>query len=581
MLRLDDGIETWVQCKYERVHKLCTKCGLIGHTRSQCSESMDEVERMLIRQRQRIQRLHQSAPAPNPNQSNSTAPTPYPSSHHHDFGHASLHTTIRSLSINRGNVPPTPVNSPTSPSDTSHNQNLNLNLHADPLLEPNPSLNSNTSLHATQENQNNNSLHEMWVNGIGPFFTNGELREATGSSSTTESDSEMVVLFNLDRLNDNHPEWLCGNAWERGQIPESPDRLNNPMVNREERDRLQAVVGNVQSGPSSISASGSAQYQNPTQNMHELHTLPNLNHSVSLDTGLDVIRNSEVSDTASNLSSSSSARTDPGICGHSKKRFGIELGRIRRNIRQKLLCGSFSKEGIRPPSQVIEPQEEEIEAVPTLAIRSLSINRGNVPPTPVNSPTSPSNTSHNQNLNLNLHADPLLEPNPSLNSNTSLHATQENQNNNSLHEMWVNGIGPFFTNGELREATGSSSATESDSEMVVLFNLDRLNDNHPEWLRGNAWERGQIPESPDRLNNPMVNREERDRLQAVVGNVQSGPSSISASGSAQYQNPTQNMHELHTLPNLNHSVSLDTGLDVIRNSEVSGHCFQSFFFFFG
>ena len=59
MLRLDDGTQTWVQCRYERVHKLCTKCGLTGHTRIQCSESMDEVERMLIRQRQRIQKLYQ------------------------------------------------------------------------------------------------------------------------------------------------------------------------------------------------------------------------------------------------------------------------------------------------------------------------------------------------------------------------------------------------------------------------------------------------------------------------------------------------------------------------------------------
>nr|POE67631.1 hypothetical protein CFP56_26854 [Quercus suber] len=324
MLRLDDGTETWVQCRYERVHKLCIKCGLIGHTRSQCSESMDEVERMLIRQRcwttrarygfvdvDNLSQEHpshvtvdpepQPVPAPNPNPSNSTAPTPHSSSHHHDFGHASLHSAIRSLSINRGNVPPTPVNSPTSPSDTSHTLNLNLNLHADPPIEPNPSLNSNTSMHATQENQNNNSLHEIWVNGTGPFVTNGELREVTGSSSATESDSETVVLFNLDRLNDNRPEWLRGNAWERGQIPESPNRLNNPVVNREERDGLQAAVGNVQSGPSSISASGSTQYQSPTQNLHELYTIPNLNHSVSLDTGLDVIRNSEVSDTASSF----------------------------------------------------------------------------------------------------------------------------------------------------------------------------------------------------------------------------------------------------------------------------------------
>ena len=79
--------------------------------------------------------------------------------------------------------------------------------------------------------------------------------------------------------------------------------------------------------------------------MHELHAIPNLIQSVSLDIGLDVLRNSEVSTTASSHSSSTSAKTDPGICGPSKKRFGTELGRIGRNIRQKLLCGSFYKEG--------------------------------------------------------------------------------------------------------------------------------------------------------------------------------------------------------------------------------------------
>ena len=57
ILRLDDGSRTWIQCRYERVHKLCTRCGLIGHTRRQCNESMDEVERCLIRQRQRLQRI--------------------------------------------------------------------------------------------------------------------------------------------------------------------------------------------------------------------------------------------------------------------------------------------------------------------------------------------------------------------------------------------------------------------------------------------------------------------------------------------------------------------------------------------
>ena len=34
-------------------------------------------------------------------------------------------------------------------------------------------------------------------------------------------------------------------------------------------------------------------------------------------------------------------------------------------------------------------------------------------------------------------------------------------------------------NGELREVTRSSLATESDFEMVVMFNLDRLNKDRP------------------------------------------------------------------------------------------------------
>ena len=60
MLRLDDGSRVWIQCRYERIHKLCTRCGLIGHTRGQCTHCMDDIiELMLYRQRLRIQDLHQ------------------------------------------------------------------------------------------------------------------------------------------------------------------------------------------------------------------------------------------------------------------------------------------------------------------------------------------------------------------------------------------------------------------------------------------------------------------------------------------------------------------------------------------
>lgn len=47
MLRLDDGSKVWIQCCYERVHKLCTRCGLIGHARGQCTHRMERVHFMI------------------------------------------------------------------------------------------------------------------------------------------------------------------------------------------------------------------------------------------------------------------------------------------------------------------------------------------------------------------------------------------------------------------------------------------------------------------------------------------------------------------------------------------------------
>ena len=59
MLRLDNGDRVWIQCRYERIHKLCTKCGLIGHSRAQCTYLIEDVEQFLHRQHQRIQHQFQ------------------------------------------------------------------------------------------------------------------------------------------------------------------------------------------------------------------------------------------------------------------------------------------------------------------------------------------------------------------------------------------------------------------------------------------------------------------------------------------------------------------------------------------
>ena len=55
MLLLDNGNRVWIQCRYERIHKICTKCGMMGYTRTQCSYLMTDIEQLLHRQRQRIQ----------------------------------------------------------------------------------------------------------------------------------------------------------------------------------------------------------------------------------------------------------------------------------------------------------------------------------------------------------------------------------------------------------------------------------------------------------------------------------------------------------------------------------------------
>ena len=81
-------------------------------------------------------------------------------------------------------------------------------------------------------------------------MTNGELKEVTKFSLATKSDSEIVVMFNLDRLNDDHLVWLCGAAWEQGQIPESTEGLIDSLVSRVDRDRLQAEFGGSSNGPS-------------------------------------------------------------------------------------------------------------------------------------------------------------------------------------------------------------------------------------------------------------------------------------------------------------------------------------------
>ena len=79
-----------------------------------------------------------------------------------------------------------------------------------------------------------------------------------------------------------------------------------------------------------------------------------------------------------------------------------------------------------------------------------------------------------------------------------------------------------MTNGTLREDTQSDSVTDSD-ETVLLFNLDRLNEDHPDWVRRDAWNREQILDILETITESLVQRVDRNRFQFEVGSSSDGP----------------------------------------------------------
>ena len=213
----------------------------------------------------------------------------------------------------------------------------------------------------SQGGQTNGTIRWTWVNEAGPFMINGELREISEASSATVSESDTVVMFNLDRLNENRPDWLCGDAWERGQIPESSEGLIDNLGSRLVRDRPRVDAG-CPSNESNLNESNvMAQDQSPNQFSYNPQVDATQAQVVSLDTGLEALglRATEVAESEQSVSSFSSVRSDPRVlncslcdqgednrCGSSRKRIGAELGRFGRNIRQRLICGCSNKEGI-------------------------------------------------------------------------------------------------------------------------------------------------------------------------------------------------------------------------------------------
>ena len=178
------------------------------------------------------------------------------------------------------------------------------------------------------------------------------------------------------------------------------------------------------------------------------------------------------------------------------------------------------------PSPLVTPQSEHDHANLNSAILSLSLGNPPITQTPLTSPAS----------------NPILAPNLDNPPNTNLDQTNQTiqyvdhnaedtatfilrppcalPSGSNLHWTWVGDNGPFMTNGSLRENSRSSSATDSD-ETVLMFNLDRLNEDCPEWVRRNAWSGDQIPDMPVPYSEDLIQRADRNRFE--VGGSSDGP----------------------------------------------------------
>nr|POF07466.1 hypothetical protein CFP56_20157 [Quercus suber] len=91
------------------------------------------------------------------------------------------------------------------PQDFLGNRNQNASFSSKPTWQP------------PQES----SLQWTWIEGNGPYITNGQNTRPHFESSDTDSDTT-TIMFNLDSLNEDKPKVQC-QGWDKGCILESPD----------------------------------------------------------------------------------------------------------------------------------------------------------------------------------------------------------------------------------------------------------------------------------------------------------------------------------------------------------------------
>ncbi|KAL0015318.1 hypothetical protein SO802_002387 [Lithocarpus litseifolius] len=213
MLRLDDGIRTWIQCRYERVHKLYPGTAPLSPT---------------------------SNTNPNP-----TRQIPIQT----NTMHSNLNFVVHSLHLDNHDDPITPFNTPIPSPEQSLTNGPRGSDYASNMFPLQHDHNSHTHTNSSGMHTDFMPLRWTWLDGVGPFVTNGNFRDNHHSSSEIDSDSLTVTMFNLNHLNMDRPEVRGVSLWERGQIPESPVSLVEDLVRRVNRDYFNFELGGASDGP--------------------------------------------------------------------------------------------------------------------------------------------------------------------------------------------------------------------------------------------------------------------------------------------------------------------------------------------
>nr|POF26510.1 hypothetical protein CFP56_40117 [Quercus suber] len=125
---------------------------------------------------------------------------------------------------------------------------------------------------------NDSNLKWTWIEGSGPFITNGQSCHSQFEASDTKSDTT-TVMFNLDKLNEDRPEVRQDQRWAKGCIPESPDSIES-LVQRVNCGRFRFELGSSSHGPSLIDPLARVahisveQSQDLTPPQHHVHASP-------------------------------------------------------------------------------------------------------------------------------------------------------------------------------------------------------------------------------------------------------------------------------------------------------------------